>query len=244
MDNAVTLAAGLIKEYEGCRLRAYLCPAGVPTIGWGATGPDIRLGMKWTQAKADARLAQDIARTMAQVTALVTVPLDDHQRAALTSFAYNVGIGSLKGSTLLRKLNSGDHHGAAGEFAKWSKATVNGRKVTLAGLVRRRAAEAAMFLVGDGQPDTMVQAVEAASAMKPVHQSVTVQSGVAGLGLAGGLAAAVPVIEQARETATAVQGLLAVLPPGGSVWLVVGVLAVTVGIMIWRRIGDARKTAT
>ena len=132
----------LIREFEGCRLDAYLCPAGIPTIGYGATGPDIRMGMVWTQEQADARLVEDLARFAAGVERLVQVDLTDNQFAALVSFAYNVGLGALAGSTLLRKLNADDFQGAADQFARWNK---GGGRV-LPGLVRRRAAERDLFL--------------------------------------------------------------------------------------------------
>lgn len=132
----------LVREFEGCRLDAYRCPAGIPTIGYGATGPDIRMGMKWTQEEADERLAEDLARFAEGVERLVLVDLTDNQFAALVSFAYNVGLGALAGSTLLRKLNAGDYEGAADQFPRWNK---GGGRV-LPGLVRRRAAERDLFL--------------------------------------------------------------------------------------------------
>lgn len=132
----------LVREFEGCRLDAYRCPAGIPTIGYGATGPDIRMGMKWTQEEADERLAEDLARFAEGVERLVLVDLTDNQFAALVAFAYNVGLGALAGSTLLRKLNAGDYEGAADQFPRWSK---GGGRV-LPGLVRRRAAERDLFL--------------------------------------------------------------------------------------------------
>lgn len=132
----------LVREFEGCRLDAYRCPAGIPTIGYGATGPDIRMGMKWTQEEADERLAEDLARFAEGVERLVLVDLTDNQFAALVSFAYNVGLGALAGSTLLRKLNAGDYQGAADQLPRWNK---GGGRV-LPGLVRRRAAERDLFL--------------------------------------------------------------------------------------------------
>lgn len=132
----------LVREFEGCRLDAYRCPAGIPTIGYGATGPDIRMGMVWTQEQADARLVEDLARFADGVERLVEVDLSDNQFAAIVSFAYNVGLGALAGSTLLRKLNAGDYEGAADQFPRWNK---GGGRV-LPGLVRRRAAERDLFL--------------------------------------------------------------------------------------------------
>ena len=132
----------LVQEFEGCRLDAYRCPAGIPTIGYGATGPDIRMGMVWTQEQADERLAEDLARFAAGVERLVQVDLTDNQFAAIVSFAFNVGLGALRDSTLLRKLNAGDYLGAADQLPRWNK---GGGRV-LAGLTRRRAAERGLFL--------------------------------------------------------------------------------------------------
>ena len=132
----------LVQEFEGCRLDAYRCPAGIPTIGYGATGPDIRMGMVWTQEQADARLVEDLARFADGVERLVEVDLSDNQFAAIVSFAFNVGLGALRDSTLLRKLNAGDYLGAADQLPRWNK---GGGRV-LPGLTRRRAAERDLFL--------------------------------------------------------------------------------------------------
>lgn len=132
----------LVQEFEGLRLDAYLCPAGIPTIGYGATGPDIRMGMTWTEDQAEERLADDLAKFCDGVDRLVRVPLTNNQFAALVSFAYNVGLGALAGSTLLRKLNAGDYQGAADQLPRWAR---GGGRV-LPGLVRRRDAERDLFL--------------------------------------------------------------------------------------------------
>lgn len=130
----------LIKQFEGCRLTAYRCPAGVWTIGYGHTG-GVKEGQKITQVQADAYLATDLGRYEKSVNEYVKVTINQNQFDALVSFTYNCGPGALKGSTLLRKLNAGDYTGAAAEFPRWNKA---GGKV-LNGLIRRRAAEKALF---------------------------------------------------------------------------------------------------
>ena len=135
----------LVQEFEGCKLEAYPDPGtgGEPwTIGFGSTGPDIGPGTVWTQEEADARFVDDLTKFGDGVDRLVRVPLTDNQFAALVSFAYNVGLGALAGSTLLRKLNAGDYQGAADQLPRWNKA--GGR--VLPGLVRRRAAERDLFL--------------------------------------------------------------------------------------------------
>lgn len=131
----------LIKQYEGVELKAYKCPAGILTIGYGRT-TNVKAGDTCTQAQADAWLIAEYDGFERNVLALVKVTLTANQTGALVSFAYNVGVGALKGSTLLRKLNAGDYAGAADQFLVWNKA---GGKV-LAGLVKRRAAERGLFL--------------------------------------------------------------------------------------------------
>lgn len=138
----------LIKEFEGCRLTAYKCPAGVWTIGYGHTGmvdgKAIASGMTITAAKATELLRKDLATFEAAVNSYVTAPITQNMFDALVSFAFNCGAGALKGSTLLKKLNAKDYNGAAAEFARWNKA---GGKV-LAGLTRRRRMESILFLTG------------------------------------------------------------------------------------------------
>ncbi|KMN76189.1 muraminidase [Chromobacterium sp. LK11] len=132
----------LIQQFEGLRLKAYQDAVGVWTIGYGHTGPDVTPGLVITQAQADALLARDLSRFEAGVTRLVQVPLNQNQFDALVSFSYNLGLGSLQNSTLLRLLNQRDYAGATAQFPRWNKA---GGKV-LPGLTRRRAAEQALFL--------------------------------------------------------------------------------------------------
>lgn len=139
-------AVDIVAEFEGFRSKPYLCSAGVATIGFGRTrygsGAAVTLrDAPCTEDKARAWLAEDLATATAAVDAAVKVPLSENERAALISFAFNCGGAALRSSTLLKKLNAGDRAGAATEFGKWVKA---GGK-TIAGLERRRAAEAALF---------------------------------------------------------------------------------------------------
>ena len=131
----------LIKEFEGCRLKAYKCPADVWTIGYGHTD-GVKEGDVITQEKADALLASDLDLFSSGVKRLVSADIDNNQLGALVSFAFNLGLGNLRHSTLLRMVNAGDFLGAADQFLRWNKA---GGKV-LAGLTRRREAERQLFL--------------------------------------------------------------------------------------------------
>lgn len=137
--------AALIKQYEGLRLSAYLCPAGVWTIGYGHTGTDVYPGLIVTGRRAEELLEQDLGKFEAAVLRLVKVPLTQNQFDALVSFAFNVGVSALERSTLLKYTNQRKHALAAGEFLKWNKATVNGKKQILLGLVRRRKEESDLY---------------------------------------------------------------------------------------------------
>jgi lysozyme len=131
----------LVRQFEGCRLQAYLDSAGVATIGVGHTR-NVKLGDRCSQEQADIWLSQDLEDAAAAVASLVKVPLTQGQFDALTSFVFNLGIRRLAESTLLIMLNKRDYHGAAAQFARWVRA--DGQ--VLDGLVRRRAAEAKLFM--------------------------------------------------------------------------------------------------
>lgn len=147
--NAAALA--LIKSAEGFVDHWYPDPAHgwkVPTCCYGHTDaagePKFAAtkGKKFTEAEASAILLNDLERYEQDVRELVTVPLNENQHGALTSFDYNLGRGNLAKSTLLKKLNRGDYDGAAKEFGKW----VNAAGKPLPGLVKRREAERLLFL--------------------------------------------------------------------------------------------------
>ena len=131
----------LIKSFEGLKLASYICPAGILTIGYGSTGHHVTPGKVITEAQAEQLLKDDLDRFEAAVTRLVTVPLTQNQYDALVSFAFNVGISALERSTLLKRVNAKLFDQARAEFGKWNR---GGGRV-LAGLTRRRAAEAALF---------------------------------------------------------------------------------------------------
>lgn len=138
MDLAILYS--LIRRFEGCQLKPYLCPAGVWTCGWGSTGPDVFPGRTWTQEYADARLAKDAVRFALGAAALCP-RLVGAGLNAVADFAYNLGLARLKTSTLRRKLNAGEFEDAKDELRKW----VNGGGRKLPGLVIRREAEAALL---------------------------------------------------------------------------------------------------
>ncbi len=141
--------AALVAAWEGFRDRAYLCPAGVPTIGHGRT-EGVNMGDVTTRAAEDAWLQaklDDLALRVRQLTA--GCALLQHQIDALVSFAFNVGTANLERSTLLKKIRAGDLEAAAREFGRWNKARVNGELRPLRGLTLRRADERELFEFAD-----------------------------------------------------------------------------------------------
>lgn len=139
--NASDEGIELIKQFEGFRAKAYRCPAGIPTIGYGHTG-GVSMDDEIAEDEAESLLESDLKRFERGVSRLVGVPLSQGQFDALVSFTFNLGGGALQRSTLRQKLNRGDYEGAAREFPKWCRAG----GVRLAGLLRRRQAEMEMFL--------------------------------------------------------------------------------------------------
>lgn len=131
----------LIRRFEGCRLTPYLCPAGVWTCGWGSTGLDVIPGNKWTQFYSDERMKRD-AEKFARIALKLCPNLTGNKLAAIADFAYNLGEGRLKASTLRKKVNAGDWNSAASELLRWTRA--GGR--VLPGLLARRTAEAELLI--------------------------------------------------------------------------------------------------
>lgn len=132
----------LIEQFEGCSLSAYQDSVGVWTIGYGHTGPDVHPGLVITQAQAQALLLRDVASAEAEVSDSVEIMLTPNEFSALVSFVFNMGAAAFRGSTMLTLLNQGNVLAAAQEFDRW----VYAGGTELPGLVRRRAAEKALFL--------------------------------------------------------------------------------------------------
>ena len=146
MDLAI--ATRLCKEFEGFRSRPYICPAGVPTIGYGSTRyPDGRRvtldDAPITKADAEALLAAQLQGEFLPAVLRLCPPLVAHPAAlnAIVDFTYNLGAGRLQTSTLRRRINQGDWDGARDQLMRWTR---GGGRV-LPGLVRRRQAEATLL---------------------------------------------------------------------------------------------------
>jgi lysozyme len=178
---------GKLKPLNDGRYIAYRCPAGVWTIYTGCT-VGVKEGMIVTEAEGKAMFRRELDKHEAAVRRLVTVDITQSQFDALVSFSYNVGEGALSKSTLLKKLNKGDHAGACKEFMKWDKAA--GRQ--LRGLTIRRAREAAMFATRENEPPAMAQAV-----MPPKEPITATQATIAAAPVAAGAVPAVQAVSEA-----------------------------------------------
>jgi len=130
----------LIKEFEGFKAQAYLCPANVWTIGYGTTS-GVKKGQMVTEEQAIKLLQDDLAKFEKAVKNLVRVPLNQDQFDALVAFVYNIGVGAFSRSTLLSLLNQGNYEAVPEQLLRWNKA--GGR--VLNGLTRRRQAEGKLF---------------------------------------------------------------------------------------------------
>ena len=230
----------LLKKYEGCKLKAYRCPANVCTIGYGHTSaagaPIVLDGMTLTQKQCDDILRRDLVKFETAVHEMVKQPLNQHQFDVLVDFAYNAGVGNLKTSTLLKKVNGADFDAVPAELMKWTK---GGGKV-LPGLVKRRQAESAWWVSGEPvqvsanneeptghehelrvEPDRVPAPTMANSSQ---GNAALVTAGLGGLGAAKEIAAQA---QDASDTANQLMGLLgnpnfvimaAVIGLGAAIW--------------------------
>ena len=221
----------LLKPFEGCKLKAYRCPANVCTIGYGHTSaagaPAVSDGMTITQEQAETILAADLVRYEQAVSGMLQQSVNQHQFDVLVDFAYNAGIGALKSSTLLKKVNAADFDAVPAELMKWTK---GGGKV-LPGLVRRRQAESAWWSAGN---DQRVDTEEQRTEPDPIPARTMAQSKqgnaaivTAGLGSFGAAKEIAAQAQDASETADQFMGLLhnqnflimaAIIGLGAAIW--------------------------
>lgn len=213
-----------IKRWEGFEPEAYPDPGsrdGKPvTIGYGTTridGKPIALGTRITEEQAEEYLRRDLTHAAGAVERAVEVPLTDNQYGALVSFAYNVGVGAFRSSTLLRKLNAGQYEAVPAELARWK---FNDGKV-MQGLVNRRAAEAGLWARGEFVSSGSVKA-EQPKTPTAVDTLVKNPGGLSGIGAA----------------LAAVFGAIADQP------ILQVATVVLIGILIWRFIVARKEQAS
>lgn len=247
----IKMAESYLRKQPDGSCKAYQCPAGVWTCGWGCTsgvGPNTR----WTLKEATEALAREMATHEGNVLRLVKVPLTQGQFDALVSLCYNIGAGNLGKSTLLKHLNAGDFARAASHFADFKKARVtgvtsqrmgvpDGTLATLPGLVKRRAAEMALFLSDTPEADAeMPQKVEKERTKLGVGETAA-KVGVPAVAAGGvGISAAKEAVEQGKqikEIAVDAKGLLPGVPKGMAIPLFgsAAIIAVVIGVVILTR---------
>lgn len=237
----------LIKKFENFRAKAYLCPAGVWTIGYGTT-KNVRPGDKVTKAEAEALLREDLVRFQSCVTKSVHVPLDQGQYDALVSLCYNIGEGTdpkkyrkgkdpvgFRNSTLLKLLNQGRYDAAARQFDVW----VRGGGTVLPGLKRRRAEEQVLFKSGDDRDDKPIAPSTVIEPLEP--KSVGSSKTVAGVGAAAALGGGA-VIEQASDLAEKHSSLIDALVSSQGLTVLLGIgAAIFLAYAIYRVVQDRKE---
>lgn len=217
-----------IAKSEGCRLHAYRCEAGIPTIAFGRT-KGVRMGDTCTQEQADRWFCEDLTEFTADVRRHLKRDPSNNELGAFVSLAYNIGVGGFASSTVLRKFNEGDTLAAARAFSLWNKITKNGVKVVSNGLTARRAREAALFLTpDDGVQYEMPQQVESESSLT---QSPIAQSGLVSI-LGGVAAAATAVIEPVKDFSDRL---------GMDPLVVIGIIGIVVGLVVMEQRNKQRK---
>ena len=224
----------LLQRFEGCRLKAYRCPAGILTIGYGHTSaagdPQVFEGMSITQDRAEQILARDLAKFERAVENCVTVPLEQNQFDVLVDFAYNAGIGALQKSTLLKKVNAKDFDAVPTELMKWTKA--GGQE--LLGLVKRRQAECAIWHTTDKHPDDAHDHRVEPDPVPEAPQKTMLQSKQGNAAIAttaiGGISAAQEITAQAQNATDLVGTISGLLHDKNFIMMVI---LVGLGCAIW-----------
>ena len=228
----------LIKKYEGLRLSPYLCPAGIPTIGYGTTvypdaTPVSMSDPKITAAKATAILKTEVAKYEDKIDEWTGGGAADYELAGMTSLAYNIGLSAFSKSTILRLYKAGKLREAAAAFSLWNKARVDGSLIVLPGLVARRAEEAAMFANAKAG-ENMPQEIEAP---KPLERSRTMVGTVTAA--TGGVATVTAGVQAVGDLKNAASSFAPWMPH----LLTVGAILAVVGIayIAYSRWDDRRK---
>lgn len=218
----------LIKNFEGFRAKAYKCPAGVWTIGFGHTSaagkPDVKPGMTISKAEGERILLSDLRQYEQGVRDALIVDLTPEQFSACVSLAYNIGVPAFKKSSVLRFCNARRWRDAADAFALWNKA--GGR--VLPGLVRRRAEEAALFAKG-GSPKDEIRPIVDQPGGKPMQMSTT--------NIAAVTTAAAGITAATRET---IENSKDIFSMSSITFLLVLIILAAAGYIVWERYKKAR----
>lgn len=233
--------AELLTKSERIVLKAYFCPAGVPTIGRGhtegITAQMVKDGYTITVDQEAQLFTDDMIEWETNVRACLTRKPNENQLAAMICFAYNIGMGAFKKSTVCKQFNAGNDAAAGRAFGLWNKARVNGELKVLNGLVTRRAAEAALYSTPvPGDHTFMVQKVEPPKPMaaSKINQGAAVAGGTATIAVVS------ETVKQVESIKTSVDGMAL-----GS-WLMpvlLVVIVVAAAYIGWQRWGQRKEGA-
>jgi hypothetical protein len=229
----------LLKKFEGCRLKAYRCPADVLTIGYGHTSaagsPEVTEGMVITQEDADQILKHDLGQYERAVQNLVKTEINQNQFDVLVDFTYNAGVRNLQTSTMLKKINAGDFTAVPTELMKWTK----GGGKELPGLVRRRQAECEWWNANQNHPsfheDHRVEPDPPAPTPPPKSIVESKQAnGAIAVGALGSVGAAKEVMAQAQDASDTFEQLLGLLKNTNFLFMV-AIVIIGGAIWYWRK---------
>jgi lysozyme len=219
----------LIKQWEGFRAKAYRCPAQVWTVAFGHTSmagpPAVKPGMVVSKAEGERILLNDLKVYEAGVRSAIKVNLTPNQYSACVSLCYNIGVGAFRRSSVARFCNRGQWKNAIDAFALWNKA---GGKV-LPGLVKRRAAEAALFAKSGNARDEIRPVVDVPKG-KPMALSTT--------NMAAGVTAAAGITAATKDVVDNTTSIFS----GSNIVIVLLILVILAGAgwIIWERYNKAR----
>jgi len=191
----------LVKKWEGFKADAYLCPAGVWTIGYGTTsragvGLSVTKGMRISETEAEYYLQKGLDKFAAQIRPHITAPINENEFGAFVSLAYNIGPRAFIGSSALRHFNAGDLARAADSIKLWNKATVNGKRQVLRGLVNRREDEVRLFQTpAPAKPFEVTDVAPKKERSSPAQSTTMQAAGVQVLSGAGTAAGAISMLD-------------------------------------------------
>lgn len=222
----------LIKEFEGFRAKAYMCPAGVWTIGYGHTSmagaPEVKRGMTVTRAEAEEILRRDLRIFEDAVKRAIKVELNSNQFSACVSLCYNIGEAAFKRSSIARFCNQRQWKKAADAFALWNKASGK----VLPGLTRRRAAEAALFSRTGVSAREEVRPVVDEPKGKPMVVSTT--------NIAAGVTAAAGVAAAAKDAVQSGTEVLSIFSSFNFTMVLILIILAGAAWIVWERYKKAR----
>ena len=225
----------ILKKFEGCKLKAYRCPAGILTIGYGHTSaagdPEVKEGMTISEDEALEILHDDLRKYEDGVKKLVTVSLEQNQFDVLVDFAYNAGLGNLAKSGLLRAVNAGDFDRVPDELMKWTR---SGGKI-LPGLVKRRHAECVWWRAHEHHADDNEDHRQEPDHVPVKSMAESKQAnGAVAVGALGSLGAVQQITDQVSVTHSSFETIMGLVQKPSFI-IMVAIVGIGIAIWYWRK---------